>query len=576
MITNLRFPRLCVLLATSFVAAIASSATAQSWLPSSVFPSWGNAVATRTITINFDGAKSEVANGALLLAAIRALQPGDGLAVGPGRWSIERKLDITTQGTAAKPIRIYAQNPSNKPIITRPDAGQNTVNIGEGRPCSYLILQNLEITGGSYLLRMLTCDNVWIDGCYIHDGEGVGISTQRNCSRIYITRNVVTNPGPGQLGEGMYIGTSSGQYITTYSIVAYNHVFNTRSSRHGDGIELKQGCHHNWIIGNLVHDTPYPCILVYGTGGNDVNVVERNICYGSDNEVMQVQGDAIVRNNVCFNGKAAAFFSNDHAKPAANLSVIGNTFINTGDAVTLGHWSGKPNMVFANNAVYSRSGRSIRFAQITSGVTVAGNVVLGRTENVPNNSGYAVGTGLGDFVGASWDGSKIDVRPTKAGVLDNRGVLAFATAFDVSGQARSLPVDVGAAESAPSLAADRATLIATQGGRQNLVIAAGPTHASAIYLVVGSASGSVPGIGLGAYTLPVQPDAWLVFTTSNANSGILQNTLGLLNSAGAAIAAIALPPLSRSFIGTKFVHSAVLMDGRNFTYVTNTSTLELR
>lgn len=565
--------------AKSLVAAclvsIASPLAAQSWLPSSVYPAWANPP-SRVISIDYDSSMSETDNGARLKAAIEALTPGDGLSIGSGRWSIVRKLDITLKGTAAKPIWIFAKDANNKPVITRPDANQNCVNIGESSNASYLILRNLEMTGGAYLLRMLTCDHMWIDGCYIHDGKGVGISTQRNCSYIHITNNVVTRPGPGTLGEGMYIGTNSGQYITTWSVIAYNRVYDTMQSRHGDGIELKQGCHHNWVIGNVVYDTPYPNILVYGTGGTGINVVERNLCSRSSNECLQVQGDAIVRDNICMGAGTSAFHSSDHAAPTNNIQVLGNTFISDKDAVTLGQWSGKANMVFANNACYSNTGRGLRFGQRTTGVTVVGNVVYGQTLNVPVGSDLRAGNGLSDFLGASWDGQSIDVRPVTGGPLDGRGVLVHATTHDAWGRARSLPLDIGAAESVASLVADVSSFEVTKGGTQRMTIDAGSMHAGRIYFVIGSLSGSTPGIPLGSYTVPLVPDVWFSFSVANANTGYLQNTIGVLDSSGRGSATLALPPMAAAMRGATFTHAAVLMDGTQFNYVTNATGFSAR
>lgn len=553
--------------ATSFAAV----APAQSWLPKSPYPTWATSP-SRVIKLDYDGSKSDTDNGAILKAAIEALVPGDGLAIGPGRWSIVRKLNITVSGTAAKPIWIYAQDPKNKPVITRPDRSQNCVNVGEGKRVNYLIMRNLEMTGGSYLLRILQADHMWVDNCYIHDGSGVGISTQQDCSYMYITHNTVARPGPGTLGEGMYIGTNSGLYHTNWSVIAYNTVHDTKASRHGDGIELKQGCHHNWVIGNVVYDTNYPCILVYGTGGNDVNVIERNWCYRSNNEALQVQGDAIVRNNVAIGAGTSAFSSNNHAEPTANITVVHNTFINERDAVTLGNWSGKPNMVFANNACYSRSGRGLRFGQRTTGVTVMGNVVYGQTLNVPTGADIRTGVGITDFVGASFDGSTINVRPSVGSVLDNRGLLAYAVSHDAYGAQRRLGVDIGASESAFSLVGNVQLLEAARGGEQKLTIDAGPSFGGRIYLVLGSLSGSLPGIPLAGYTIPLQPDAWFNFTITNANTAYLQKSLGVLDAQGRATMTLTLPP-SPALKGAIFGHAGVLMDGKNFNYVTNLAVL---
>ncbi|MCB9917023.1 MAG: right-handed parallel beta-helix repeat-containing protein [Planctomycetes bacterium] len=573
MLSLLRRVRVAALLAL-VIGVCASRGAAQSWLPSSVYPPWATTPA-RTISLDYDSTKSDTENGARLAAAIRALVPGDGLEIGSGRWSIVSKIDVTLQGTEENPIWIFGKNPFDRPIITRPDAKQNCFNVGEASQARYLVLKDLEITGGSYLLNMVHCDHMWVHRCFIHDGEGVGISTQRDCSYIYITNNTVKNPGPGTLGEAMYIGSSTASYITSWSVIAYNHVYDTLSATNGDGIELKQKCHHNWVIGNIVHDTNYPCILVYGTDGNGINVVERNICWNSQNEVLQVQGEAIVRNNICINGGTTTFSSSDHFAQTTDIRVTNNTFINTGDAALLGQWSGKPGMVFANNACYSKQGRALRFGQITTGVTVVGNVVFGQTSNIPIGSDLRLGNGLEDFFDVAWDASTKDVRPMVASPMDGRGVLRYSTPRDANGSLRKLPLDIGAVESQDSFGGDIASIAATTGGTQTLTIDAGTSQAGRIYLVLGSTSGLTPGFDLAGYTVPLTVDTWLGFTLANANRAYLGKTLGFLDAKGRAVATVSLPPLSQSMIGTVFAHTAIVMDGLNFNYVTNVVTLSV-
>src|SRR5262249_43357266 len=144
----------------------------------------------------------------------------------------------------------------------------------------------------------------------------------------------------------------------------------------GDGIELKQGSTRNWLYANAVHGCQNPCILVYGTGGNDVNVVDGNLCWDSDDVVLQVQGEAIVRNNVAAGG-GLAFGRHDHMAPSVNLQFLHNTLVNQGRAAEMAAWNGRAGMVFANNVVYSVSAESLFFGNGSSGVQMAGNVVLG-------------------------------------------------------------------------------------------------------------------------------------------------------------------------------------------------------
>src|SRR5690606_27823534 len=243
-------------------------------------------------------------------------------------------------------------------------------------------------------------------------------------------------------GEGMYLGANHGQYVMQHSVIAYNHVWNCGGSQ-GDGIEVKQGSSANRIVGNEVHDTNYPCILVYGTAGREPNVIERNVCYRSNDNVLQVQGEAIVRNNALFGG-AVGFASHDHQGQTRALVFVHNTILTEGRGANLASWGGREGMVFANNVVYSARGDAVRFTAGSAGVAFAGNVVLGSVSGI--SAPVARGTGLADFAGASFDGIARDVLPSEASPLLGAGDAAYAAPEDLLGLARRAPFDAGCRE----------------------------------------------------------------------------------------------------------------------------------
>jgi hypothetical protein len=80
------------------------------------------------------------------------------------------------------------------------------------------------------------------------------------------------------------------------------------------------------------------------------------------------------------------------------------------------------------------------------------------------------------------------------------------------------------------------------GGAHPLRVHAGSAAALDLYFVLGSVSGTAPGVPVLGATLPLVPDAWLTATAAHPNTPVLVNTLGLLDSAGTANAAIVLPP----------------------------------
>ncbi len=239
-----------------------------------------------------------------LLKAVSALQPGDKLVIAAGIYSIEKTWHIEVSGTAAAPIWIEAEKGAQV-VLTRPDAKQNVVNIGQNTPVHHLCLRGVEITGGSHGLRLWHCSEVWIDQCHIHHTGAVCLSANSaDTRRLFLTRNHIHHGGGH--GEGMYLGANHGQFTMSESVIALNHIHDCRGEQ-GDGIEVKQGSWGNLIAENEIHDTQYPCITVYGTAGKPVNIIERNLCLRSDDSAMQVQGEAIVRNNVLIGERDLVF-----------------------------------------------------------------------------------------------------------------------------------------------------------------------------------------------------------------------------------------------------------------------------
>jgi hypothetical protein len=400
-----------------------------------VDPSWASVPPLQTLVMNYDPQLSQQQNGAALKSVIQGLAPGTRLEVGAGTWSVNSFFNVSLVGAAGAPI-VIAAKPGETPVLTRPDANQNTINFGSSGPARYIAFQGFEVTGGDTAIRLWNCENLWIDSCHIHDCDGVGIEANSvNTAWLTITRNQIH--GTSGVGEGIYLGGNFAQVTTHDSVVALNHIYGTGGSQ-GDGIELKQGSWGNWIVANTVHDTPYPCILAYGTGGMPPNLIERNTCYNSGDNVMQVQGEAIVRNNLLING-ATAFHSGDHQGTVRDLTVVHNTMINTGRAVNLSNWSGKPNMVFANNIAYSQ-GDAVRINGST-GVEFIGNVAFGSVAGV--GSGWISGGGLSDFVDLTWDAAARDATPLPSSAIAGAGDYLWSVPSDITGAARTDPLDSG-------------------------------------------------------------------------------------------------------------------------------------
>ncbi|MFM7129734.1 MAG: hypothetical protein ACKO0V_10295, partial [bacterium] len=143
-------------------------------------PEWAGVAPKRVIS-------HKNTDGESLVRAVAALQPGDKLVIAGGTYSVSRMWDIRVSGTAGAPIWIEAE-PGTTVRLTRPDARQNVLNIGQGGPVSYLCLRGIEITGGSHGLRLGQCSNVWIDKCHIHHtGEVCLSANSADTRRLHLT-----------------------------------------------------------------------------------------------------------------------------------------------------------------------------------------------------------------------------------------------------------------------------------------------------------------------------------------------------------------------------------------------------
>lgn len=387
-------------------------------------PDWGAPV--ETIEHAYDADASAAGNGSALKTAVLGLTAGQRLLIHGGTYYLGSHFGPTLNGADGAPIVIEAR--SGEEVIIETDADHNGMDLNG----AYVVLRGLSITGASEALRIHDCHHILVENCHFHHCPDGGITANtQNTHDIHLVSNEIDHVN----GEAMYLGANYGAWVMHSSCIVGNYIHHIGAPQ-GDGIEVKQGSWGNLVAENVVHDTNYPCLITYGTGGNPRNIVERNICYRSNDNVMQVQGEALVRNNLAISGGGTAFQSHDHQASSVNLEVVNNTFINAGRAVNLSNWDGRAGMVFANNACYSRDGDSLRFAAGSSGVVVTGNVVLGAVSGV--TTGYTSGVGLAeDFADVAFDASRTDAHPTEDSALRAAADADYLPEQDLAGDTRA-------------------------------------------------------------------------------------------------------------------------------------------
>jgi len=113
----------------------------------------------------------------------------------------------------------------------------------------------------------------------------------------------------------------------------------------------------------------------------------------------------------------------------------------------------------------------------------------------------------------------------------------------------------------PGMTQSASSISLASGGAVNLEVSVGPQHGGAWRLVLGSVSGSTPGLQIAGVHLPLNVDAYFLHTLQTPNTPPLVRNLAPLSAQGAGSARFALPAGSlASLAGLELTHAAVVFD----------------
>jgi len=139
--------------------------------------------------------------------------------------------------------------------------------------------------------------------------------------------------------------------------------------------------------------------------------------------------------------------------------------------------------------------------------------------------------------------------------------------------------DISDADSAivPSLTGNGAALSVSSGNRHDLALDGGVQNADRNYWVVGSMTGTTPGLQLGSVTVPVSFDLYTVYTIHSTNTVILSNSFGKLDSMERGKASFQPPmgALTPFLVGFTFHHSFITFSGSTIHMASNSESVRL-
>lgn len=380
----------------------------------------------------------EVHSGEDLFGVLGSLQAGDEVIVYDGTYDRPGFVMLDLQGTAALPIIIRAAD-GNAPLITG-STDQNILNITG----QHFTFKGFEMTGGSHGLRLYDVHDALIEDLNIHHTQEVALSANIGGDEFYnITFRRLHLHHTGGHGEGMYLGCNGAACIFHDNVIEDCWIHDTNQGvSQGDGIEIKQGSYGNLVRNNVIHDTQYPCIIVYGTQGNARNVVENNVMWNCGDSGIQAAADAELRNNIILTaGNGINSHSHDGAVPS-NLIIVHNTVIGCADrCLRSSDWGGSTGIVVVNNVFYNEGGNAIRINDGGADIEFHHNLVLGVVDGV--SSGTLPGNSAAqDFV----DVAGLDVWPSDNSAVIDAGDPALGVAVDFNWDPRDSAPDIGAYE----------------------------------------------------------------------------------------------------------------------------------
>jgi FG-GAP repeat len=116
---------------------------------------------------------------------------------------------------------------------------------------------------------------------------------------------------------------------------------------------------------------------------------------------------------------------------------------------------------------------------------------------------------------------------------------------------------------------------ATLGGEHAFHLSAGAAGPGSAYLVLGSMSGTAPGVALGDALLPLQPDVYFDASLSIPNQGIFSGTLGVFGPSGTSYGAVTIPSALPGLAGITLYHALVVLGPAGALSISKPSALAL-
>ncbi|MEM7198854.1 MAG: hypothetical protein AAF628_01210 [Planctomycetota bacterium] len=138
--------------------------------------------------------------------------------------------------------------------------------------------------------------------------------------------------------------------------------------------------------------------------------------------------------------------------------------------------------------------------------------------------------------------------------------------FEIAGSQQSSHIGVWG-PTQPTLSADNSVMVLDALSTQNMTLDAGAGEGGNGYVVLGSASGTFPGLSFQSVTIPLNGDAY--FSSSILGVAPIVGSVGVLGASGTANAQLVLPSLPSGLSGLILSHAFVTVSGSTINLASN-------
>eukprot|EP01114_Cavostelium_apophysatum_P011276 TRINITY_DN2548_c0_g1_i2.p1 TRINITY_DN2548_c0_g1~~TRINITY_DN2548_c0_g1_i2.p1 ORF type:complete len:629 (+),score=131.01 TRINITY_DN2548_c0_g1_i2:51-1937(+) len=371
---------------------------------------------------------------------MQTLKPGDILQFAAGTYTVTSKLSVSWIGNITHPIIIEGEAGAQTTIY-RPDANQNTIDIGTG---SYFILQNLRFQGGSKGVRMGesgNIENAIFQNLEIFDTTTTAMSANdvgRTHTNVTIRHNEIHDTGSSE-SECFYFGCNNAGCTFRNSLIEYNYCHNTagESGSGGSGIQVKTGSYNNIVRNNVVTDILYGAgILLYDDYDLGVNLIEGNyVARTGDNGIQVTSGAKIINNVITDCGGLCISVQANQPKsgsPLRNVFMAHNTAISdSGSKCVKVESTSATSFSVINNAVFCNNPEP--YYLLFSGGTINNNGYYGEGSDPIGTNSVALGTQNAELLNPAG----LNYYPKAGSKLLNAGASLSSVSSDFNCNARS-------------------------------------------------------------------------------------------------------------------------------------------